>query len=185
MGMPGATLGDMGMWPAREPHPGQQLGNSPALGGSLFAAKNGYKMESGHGWETFRGPVRLSLLAAKKKNCVRRLSGRCTTTQRWRAPCVAARRPPAGEQGCLVSDTSCGVGVADCGLDQTAPTSLISFLPASPETESLIAREGTDPFSTSPGVCCRPCRRAKRGCLPTSPRHSGFSFTSTSQFRTT
>jgi hypothetical protein len=65
--MPGATLGDMGMWPAREPHPGQQLGNSPALGGSLFAAKNGYKMESGHGWETFRGPVRLSLLAAKKK----------------------------------------------------------------------------------------------------------------------
>jgi hypothetical protein len=63
--MPGATLGDMGMWPAREPHPGQQLGNSPA--GSLFAAKNGYKMESGHGWETFRGPVRLSLLAAKKK----------------------------------------------------------------------------------------------------------------------
>jgi hypothetical protein len=65
--MPGATLGNMGMWPAREPHPGQQLGNSPALGGSLFAAKNGYKMESGHGWETFRGPVRLSLLAAKKK----------------------------------------------------------------------------------------------------------------------
>jgi hypothetical protein len=44
---------------ARDPHPDQQLGNSPALGGSLFTAKNGYKMESGHGWETFRGPVKI------------------------------------------------------------------------------------------------------------------------------